>query len=461
MAGSAGSAGATELSAIVAEYDPSFTQEFLCLFGGGAGAGSFGPRHHGVRGWRVRGVPDLKALDKALLLVVQRHEALRTQLDHQARPPVCRIFQPSPAELLVVDICEPDPANRDQRAEQFLNDLEVAELSVQQLPHLRLVLGQLDAEDWVLAVMAHHAAIDGWSIEQLFRELSESYASYLVGGQPRLEDVLPYRRYAAWQRRQLTGAVIDEACDYWGRKLAGAAMRGLPNDRERDPVADRVSAAYRFVIDTDLSAAVHRYARATRTSALTVSLTVQNLLLSRRTGSTDVVLPAITNSSGHPDYESTVGPFFNFVPLRTELSGCVTFADLLAATRQTRLQAHTFEMPFAFVLREVPQLLAAFADPTHSVCAFQTFQFARTSSSIMGNLAVSAIRHRVLSQPVGSDVPDGTLWTMELDPSAGMYGSLRYNSKEFDESSMAELAAEYSELLRQLVSTPDAAIPLP
>jgi hypothetical protein len=457
MAGSVGTMGSTEHT-VVAEYDPSFTQEFLCLFGTGEDSGSFGPRYHAVRGWRLRGTPNLDALGKALLEVVNRHESLRTHLDYQASPPVCRIFAPSAPELTVVDICEPDVANRSRRAEQFLNDLEVEELSVRQIPHLRLVLGQLDAQDWVLALMAHHVAIDGWSMERIFRELSESYTAHEAGDQPKLETVPPYRQYAAWQRRQLTGAVVDEACEYWRTKLAGAAMLGLPNDRQRDPDGERVSAAYRFVIDADLSAAVQSYARATRNSAFTILLTVQNLLISRRCASTDVVLPTITFGRGHPDYESTVGPFFNFVPMRTELADCRTFTDLLAATRQTSLHAQTYEIPFAFILREVPQLMETFGDPTRSVCAFQTFQFAKNNASSMGNLAVSEIRHRELSQQVASDIPDGTLWTLEIDPSAEMYGSLRYNSKEFDESSMAELAAEYSELLGQLTKAPDATI---
>src|SRR5258708_2478 len=68
----------------VGQIPLSFTQEFLCLFGDGDGDGAetgpFGPRYHGVRGWRLRGKIDIGALQEALGEVVARHEALRTSI---------------------------------------------------------------------------------------------------------------------------------------------------------------------------------------------------------------------------------------------------------------------------------------------------------------------------------------------------------------------------------------------
>ena len=235
-------------------------------------------------------------------------------------------------------------------------------------------------------------------------------------------------------------------------------MLGLPNDRARIADGPRASAVYRFVIEAELGSALQRLTRATRTSAFTILLTIQNLLLSRRSGKTDIVLPTITFGRGS-DYEATVGPFFNFVPMRTDLGGCQTFTDAIARTRATCLEAQTHEVPFAFVLREVPQVMETFGDPRQSVCAFQTFQFAHTNAVPMGSLTLLEIRRRVLSQPIGSDIPEGCLWTLEIDPTGEIYGSLRYDSMEFDEASMAGLAAEYTELLRQLAQDPAAQIP--
>lgn len=446
-----------ETTPVVGEFELSYTQEFLCLFGTGEEHGAFGPRYHAVRGWRLQGEPNLDALSKALLEVVRRHESLRTYLDYQADPPVQRVYQPSPPELIVQDITEPDPANRGRRAEEFLNGLETVELSVRQIPHLRAVLGRLDAQDWVLALVTHHVSTDGWSMERLIHEVSACYAAYEKGTQPTLAPVPSYREFTAWQRKHLSDEVVEEACAYWRAKLDGAKMLGLPNDRTRIEGGERASAVYRFVIEAELGAAVQKLARTTRSSAFMVLLTVESLLLSQRTGVPDVVLPTITFGRG-PDYEATVGPFFNFVPMRIDLSGCDTFEDAFARTRATCLEAQTHEVPFAFVLKQSPELMSAFGELEKSVCAFQTFQFAHTKAVPMGSLTLSEIRHRVLSQAVGSDIPDGYLWTLEIDPTGEIYGSLRYDSKEFDEASMATMAAEYTEVLRRLIQDPSAPI---
>ncbi|MHC3534435.1 condensation domain-containing protein, partial [Streptomyces sp. DT7] len=67
------------------------------------------------------------------------------------------------------------------------------------------------AEDEHLLVLSmHHIVTDGWSMGVLLRELGELYAGRIPAEPP-----IQYADYAVWQRRTLTGPVLDEGLAYW------------------------------------------------------------------------------------------------------------------------------------------------------------------------------------------------------------------------------------------------------
>jgi len=101
-------------------------------------------------------------------------------------------------------------------------------------PLIRGRLIALDSEHVLLLTM-HHIVSDGWSMGVLVRELSASYTGYVEGG----GDLLPtpaiqYADYASWQRRWLSGELLQAQSAYWRRALGDASMvLDLPSDRPR------------------------------------------------------------------------------------------------------------------------------------------------------------------------------------------------------------------------------------
>src|SRR5262249_6047590 len=160
----------------------SYTQEFLCGFDKGDAGGPFGPRYHATCGWRLLGEIDLDALRQALADVVARHETLRTTLVRGTGEPWQEVSPPSAPPLVVRDLSGTDAGARDQHAERFLIEIEEGTLDVRQLPLLRAYLGRFDDNDAIFAVLAHHAAIDGWSMRLIMRDLVACYAARTTGG---------------------------------------------------------------------------------------------------------------------------------------------------------------------------------------------------------------------------------------------------------------------------------------
>jgi hypothetical protein len=435
----------------------SLAQEFLSVFDKGDAEGSFAERHTLVYGWRVRGGIDVDVLRTALDDVVERHETLRTSVVLAEGDRHQRIHPPSPARVLVHDLSGTAPDARDVRAEEFVNEIDAAPFPVGEIPHVRVHLGRFTDDDTVLVVATHHIATDAWSLELILRDLAAFHAARTGFGSHGLPDVRHYREYADWQGATLaTSAAVTMASAYWREKLRGARILAVPLDRHRTAGVPNSYAVHRFVLDAELGTATVALSKALRSSPFIVLLATWTLLLSRVTGATDVVVPTFTSGRDNEDFLDTVGPFFNFVPLRTDLDGCASFRDLVTRARTTCLEAYSNDIPFPLIANEAPELMAPLAQEGVAVVAFEILQSPSSKEDeLVGNLRYTEIRRRVLSQEICSHIPDGGLWAMDVLPSGEIAGSLKFDSNLFDESTMVGLVSEFSRLLRAAVSAPD------
>lgn len=435
----------------------SYNQEFLTMFDQGDDEGPFGPKYSIIYGWRVRGSVDTDALKQALYHTVCRHEALRTKIVRGEQPHQ-DVYSPSTPELVVVDLPGVAPADRDVRAEQLLIELENEDFSATELPLLKAVLARFDDDDAVLVLVAHHIAVDGWSMHLLIRDLSAFYAVCTGHDVPDLPDLSQYQEYAVWERERFAAASVAKSADYWQEKLAGAEILALPTDWPKSAGRAKATAVHRFLVDTEVTAAVGELAKATRASAFIVVLAAYKVFLHEVTSKTDIVVTTLASGRGQARFQETVGSFFNFIPLRTDIDGCTTFREVVKRTRDTCLKAYSHQIPFAQVMGGSPELGRTFMADDAAVFAFQVFQFPYTmEGERVGDLVFSEIRRRTLPQDVGPDIPDGALWTLDVDAaSKDMVGCLQYNTNIYGRETISELATEFLRVLRDTMTAPDA-----
>ncbi|MER7764128.1 condensation domain-containing protein [Streptomyces sp. NPDC097619] len=439
----------------------SFNQEFLCMFDQGDEKGPFGPVYNIVAGWRLSGKVETGALQGALDDVVARHEALRTTIVRTPGGQRQEIVPPSPVTLTVRDLPEPDPALRDRRAEELLIELEGGLYGVGELPLLRAVLGRFDETESVLVLIVHHTAADEVSMQLIIRDLGVLYARRRGYATAELPEVTQFREFAVWEREKYAPEADVKARAYWRETLDGAGITGVPTDHLKSAAVPKGTAVHRFQVDAELTSTALALAKETRSSAFMVLLAAYQVFLARKTGGTDIVVPTMAAGRGPGRFENTVGAFFNFVPLRTELAGAGTFRELVTRTRSTCLKAYANPLPFGQVVAQAPALAASFGADDLGVVAFQVFQFPALAGEEAGDLVVSEIRRRELSQPVSTDVPDGVMFQLDIDPLSGqMLGHVGYNTNLYHEATMREFAAAFTAVARETVTAPDAPLSL-
>jgi non-ribosomal peptide synthetase component F len=188
-----------------------------------------------------------------------------------------------------------------------------------------------------------------------------------------------------------------------------------------------------------------------------VSLAAYYVLLHRITGDRDLVVA--TTSAGRYDdrFADTVGPFYNLLPLRADLTDATSLSDVLAAARATCLGAYVHDLPYRRIEREVPTLGKAFAEPLGTVVTFENLQPPEPmDDEPVGGLRYRELRRRVRSQEITAAVPDGVLWVMELLPSGELAGTVKYRPDQFASGTITALVDDYRDALRELTVSPDA-----
>ncbi|MCU6502642.1 amino acid adenylation domain-containing protein, partial [Rugamonas sp. A1-17] len=348
-----------------ARRTPSFAQQrlwFLSQLSGGSAA------YHIPLAFSLTGRLDRAALARALNAIVARHEALRTTFDAVDGEPLVAIAPESqPFALRYEDLSAgpdgPETAARLMRAEA------AQPFDLARGPLVRGLLARTGEHSHTLMITMHHIVSDGWSLAVFTSELGRLYRE-AAGGQAAALAPLPlqYADYAAWQREQLSGALLAEQGAYWRDALANApTLLELPCDHRRPAEQDFRGADLALDLGPDLSKALAGLAQRHGVSLYMAVLAGWAVVLSRLSGQQQVVIGTPVANRGRLELEGLIGFFANTLALPIEVDITRSPADLLTQVRKVVLDAQAHQdLPFEQIVELV--------QPARSVAHTPIFQ---------------------------------------------------------------------------------------
>ncbi len=148
---------------------------------------------------RLSGKLDHQALHAAIADVVTRHESLRTIFPQLDGVPYQQILDALTAypPLAVTHTSETEWSGVLAEAARYEFNLAVE-------PPVRVELFTLSPDEYVLLIVIHHIAGDGWSMGPLSVDLATAYAARCRGESPRWSPLaVQYADYTLWQHRLL------------------------------------------------------------------------------------------------------------------------------------------------------------------------------------------------------------------------------------------------------------------
>jgi amino acid adenylation domain-containing protein len=404
-----------------------------------------------ISAYRIRGLVHHAALRWALDQVFRRHDGLRAVFPSVRGEAEQRILPAVPADLPVVDLTALPAAQREGRARAFLADDLARPFDLATGPMIRVRLLRIGDRDHVLAVVYHHIVCDGWSLALLFEELVGLYAARLSGGGEALRPMpMSYADYVSGERDRLDRPELAGALRWWCDLLDGApAVLELPTDRPRPALQDHAGGHHHLILPGLDWAELVAGAHARRMTPFMLGLTAYAALLSRLTGTTDLVVGVPAANRSTPAVEPLIGDFANNLPLRLDISGDPPVAELMRRVRSTALAGFARqEVPFGRLVEELRPPRSLSHAPVVQV------MFALHSVQLFPGLPGTDVEvFRVEQQTT----------TMDLFVECAPYGaqtrvSVRYATALFDADTAARIGEQFGRFLTCCVRSPQTRI---
>ncbi|MCZ4550028.1 non-ribosomal peptide synthetase [Gordonia rubripertincta] len=297
--------------------------------------------------WQVTGRFDPSAWERAIELVVRRHEALRTRLVEAGADGLVQVVEPadSVGRWLTTERLDLDGSSTSggdtHSFWDVIEDWAQSPISLRSDMPIRSLIATAPDRTHIIAVAIHHAFVDEWSMSTIAGELWIAYDAYAEGRQPSLPEItVQYADFALWQHELSRIGALDSDVEYWTETLADAPeLSTLPSDRPR-PVTPTYEGAHReFVVDDSTTAALQEISAATDASLFVIVHAAVALTLHRMGAGSDLLISSPTAGRESAAVMSTVGYFINTVVFRHRLDPTLTPGAFVQATREMVLEA--------------------------------------------------------------------------------------------------------------------------
>nr|UXB94986.1 non ribosomal peptide synthetase [Pseudomonas syringae] len=425
------------------DWPLSFGQQRLWFLARMEGASA---AYHMPASLSLRGALDSVALQRALQQLVARHEGLRTTFIQGAdQQPLQRISPVDNGFNLQLHDLQGVP-DAEHTLQALAGEESLQPFDLEQGPLIRGRLIRMAEDHHVLLLTLHHIVSDGWSVGVLTREMAALYAAFSQGEESPLAPMpLHYLDYAVWQRRWLSGDLLQEQTRYWQQTLADApALLMLPTDRVRPAQQDYAGAALPIAFDEQLTLGLKALSKRHGTTLYMTVISAWAALLGRLAGQDDVVIGSPVANRTRTEIEGLVGLFVNTLAIRVDLSDTPTAETLLARVKQQTLEAQAHQdLPFEQVVEVVKPVRSLAHSPVFQ--AMLTWQDTNDMNFVLGDLQLESLS------------PSNTLAKFDLSLDIGeaqgrLLGTLEYATALFDESTMARYLGYFQRLLTAMVA---------
>src|SRR6185437_10645721 len=291
----------------------------------------------------TEGVLEVTTLRSALRRVVQRHEICRTSF--QRRPefkfPIQIISEWADPFWQTINI--EDSNDQESRIDELFRAEREQPIDLDQPSLLRATLLTLSSERNILIVSLPSLCADTRTLQNLIKEVAESYEACLRGEESEAE-VTQYVEFSEWLSELLDSDEGQAGKDFW-TALASFAQPALPLESKSVPDAEFVPDVFSFEIPAE-------------TAEPDVLVACWQTLLSRLTGHLEIVTSSLHEGRNDEALGGAFGPFARRLPVVVRFAEQQRFSDVLQHTRRSLVEANRWQD--FFVANEVGENSFAF-----------------------------------------------------------------------------------------------------
>ena len=369
----------------------------------------------------------------AVRRLIERHEILHSVFKQVGGTVGMQVVQPDAVEIELRDLAIHSAVQRAEPLREAIEREVRRPFDLTSAPAVRFVVCALAEHEAVTLCIAHHIAVDAWSLSLLEQEFAALCAG-VSSAAPAAR--LQFADYAAWQRARQDPQAQRSDLEWWSAYLADAPpLSVFAPDRLASGGA--TGATYHFDWDAEFASRLKSAVRAAGATIYTALLAACAVVLRWHTGQRQFVLGSPIGARERVELETMIGPFVGLLPIRIEVAGDPTFEELLRHARDSMLDAHAHrQVPFeALVERLNPPRIADHA-PLYQVAIVQ-----HNTPGSEERLSFS-----------GGAMHELTWFLRETH--GQLQCALEYRSDRYSDALIARIAAHLEAVLRRAVEKP-------
>ncbi|MFC0514087.1 non-ribosomal peptide synthase/polyketide synthase [Mucilaginibacter angelicae] len=394
---------------------------------------------------KLEGEVNKTALENALKAIVERHEVLRTVIrEHDGQG-----YQYIKANNWGL---KQSQSTSNAELKEFISEEIAKPFDMSQDDMLRGELIATGEKKFILLLVLHHIAADGWSMPVLVSEFSKLYNSFSKNEVSQLSSPeIQYADYAIWQREYLDVANLQSKLSYWEGKLSGTATLELPTDHTRPAVQSSKGAVYEFTINKEVAEKLQKLSLEQGVTLYMTLLSVFKVLLYRYSGQEDICVGTPVANREREEIAELIGFFVNTLALRTNLNGEEAFTELLSKVKQTTLEAYGHqEVPFEKVVEAVVKERDLSRSPLFQV------MFVLQNTTVIPTLELGDIK--ITGERAGDQSSKYDLSYNAEETREGIRFVVEYNTDLYEAETIARMAGHYAELIASVTKEPTTQI---
>lgn len=302
---------------------------------------------------KLKGAVNIDALEKAFNSIINRHEVLRTTFHIIEGVPHQRIHDYSNVTLKI------EQTDWRFQNQDLLNNYVSQQVSkpfiLRNIPLIRLETIRLSDDTYIFILVVHHCICDGWSIENLIKELFGFYQAYSFGETPEMEALrIQYKDFTIWQNNLFQSEDFLKHEQYFIQNLQQAPVLELKTDYQRPPVKKFEGGKVTKNIGLELSNQINRLAEQKGGSVFIIMAALYKAMLARYTNQTDIVIGSPIAGREHADLHNQIGNYVNTLPIRTIFNTEVSFDELVDLVKESVIDAQVHQQyPFDLMVEKL------------------------------------------------------------------------------------------------------------
>jgi amino acid adenylation domain-containing protein/non-ribosomal peptide synthase protein (TIGR01720 family) len=304
----------------------------------------------------LAGEVDRERLAQTFCQLINRHESLRTSFTAVEGEPVQRIHDEAEFEVEYFNLTA--KTREDTRIKEenlhshqsFIIHHFVRAFDLSKAPLLRVGLIELDDGMHLLVADIHHIVSDGVSMQLL---VGDFIALYRGEELPLLQ--IQYKDYAHWQQKEIQQEAIKQQEAYWLEEFAGEIpLLNLPTDFPRPAFQRFEGRRIGVLLSINETQQLKKLASTLDITLYMVLVGTLNALLSRLSGSEDIVMGTAVAGRRHADLEPVIGMFVNTLALKSQPLAEKTVKIFMQEVKEKTLQAfENQDYPFEELVEKI------------------------------------------------------------------------------------------------------------